>query len=52
MPGTFIAIARAPMRVDPAGGGTDCPPFSVEHGGALVNFGITRYVHARVEMLA
>ena len=44
----FIAVARAPVRVDPAGGGTDCPPFSVAHGGAVVNFGITRYVHARV----
>jgi len=45
------ALARAPVRIDPAGGGTDCPPFSAEHGGALVNFGVARYVHARVETL-
>lgn len=45
------AMARAPMRIDPAGGGTDCPPFSVEYGGTLVNFGIARYVHARVDLL-
>ncbi|MCW8129661.1 MAG: hypothetical protein KIS92_04675 [Planctomycetota bacterium] len=44
------AVARAPMRIDPAGGGTDCPPFSVEYGGTLVNFGIARYVHARVDL--
>ncbi|MCK6473049.1 MAG: hypothetical protein L6R28_15000 [Planctomycetes bacterium] len=43
-------IARAPARVDPAGGGTDCPPFNVEHGGAVVNFGVTRYAHARLEL--
>ena len=23
------------MRVDPAGGGTDAPPFSIEYGGAV-----------------
>lgn len=44
--------ARAPVRVDPAGGGTDAPPFSVEHGGMVVNFGIQRYAYAFVDRLA
>jgi len=43
--------ARAPVRVDCAGGGTDCPPYSVEHGGAVVNFGLARYAFASVEVL-
>ena len=47
-PKTFVA--RAPVRVDPAGGGTDAPPFSVEHGGAVVNFGISHYIYAHLEV--
>ena len=39
------------MRVDPAGGGTDAPPFSHEHGGAIVNFAIARYAWAQAERL-
>jgi D-glycero-alpha-D-manno-heptose-7-phosphate kinase len=42
--------ARAPVRIDFLGGGTDCPPFSAEHGGAVVNAGISRYVYATVEL--
>lgn len=42
-------VARAPVRVDLAGGGTDAPPFCVEHGGLVLNVGIARYVYARVE---
>ena len=45
------AIARAPVRVDPAGGGTDAPPFCVDHGGKVVNFGVNRHVFARVQRL-
>jgi len=45
-----VVIGRAPVRVDPAGGGTDCPPFSIEYGGAVLNFGITHYVYARMEI--
>jgi len=41
--------ARAPVRVDPAGGGTDAPPFCDEHGGAVVNFGIRAYAYASVQ---
>jgi D-glycero-alpha-D-manno-heptose-7-phosphate kinase len=43
--------ARAPVRVDPAGGGTDVPPFSVEHGGMVVNFAIQRHTYAMVQRL-
>lgn len=40
------------MRVDPAGGGTDCPPYCIEHGGAVVNFGVALYARATVRRLA
>ena len=45
------AFARAPVRVDPAGGGTDAPPFCVDHGGKVVNFGVRRHVLARAQRL-
>ena len=45
------ACARAPVRVDPAGGGSDAPPFSVEHGGMVVNIGIGRHAFASVDRL-
>ena len=48
---TTQACARAPVRVDPAGGGTDAPPFSIEHGGAVVNFAIARHAYATVDRL-
>lgn len=43
--------ARAPARVDPAGGGTDAPPYCIEHGGAVVNFSIARHTYATFERL-
>lgn len=43
--------ARAPVRVDPAGGGTDAPPFCVEHGGCVVNFAVQRHMFASVGRL-
>lgn len=39
------------MRVDAAGGGTDCPPYSVDHGGAVVNFAIQLHVQAALDIL-
>jgi D-glycero-alpha-D-manno-heptose-7-phosphate kinase len=45
------SCARAPVRVDPAGGGTDAPPYCVEHGGAVVNFAIERHVYATAQKL-
>jgi D-glycero-alpha-D-manno-heptose-7-phosphate kinase len=44
-------IARAPARVDPAGGGTDAPPYCIDHGGAVVNFSVARYSYASFEWL-
>lgn len=44
-----ITYARAPVRLDCGGGGTDCPPYSTDHGGAVVNVGLSLHAHARVE---
>ena len=44
-------VARAPARVDPAGGGTDAPPYCVEHGGAVVNFSVARHAYVSFERL-
>ena len=46
------SVARAPCRVDPAGGGTDAPPYCIEYGGAVVNFSVARYSYASFEQLA
>ncbi len=40
--------ARAPMRIDLAGGWTDVPAYASRHGGAVVNVAITLYAHAAV----
>ena len=42
--------ARTPVRIDFLGGGSDAPPFSVEHGGSVLNAGITRYAICTLEM--
>lgn len=39
-------IARAPVRVDLFGGGTDAPPYCTAYGGCVVNVGIQPHVHA------
>jgi len=44
-------IARAPARVDPAGGGTDAPPYCIDYGGAVVNFSVACHAYARFEWL-
>jgi D-glycero-alpha-D-manno-heptose-7-phosphate kinase len=44
-------VARAPVRIDPAGGGTDAPPYSVEYGGCVVNFSVARYSYAQIQWL-
>ncbi len=41
-----IARARAPVRVDFAGGWTDVPPFATENGGFVVNACVNRYAYA------
>lgn len=44
-------VARAPVRIDPAGAGTDAPPYAVEHGGCVVNFAVARYSYAQLQWL-
>jgi D-glycero-alpha-D-manno-heptose-7-phosphate kinase len=44
-----IYRARAPLRVDLAGGWTDVAPYAAAHGGAVVNVALTLYVHVIVE---
>src|SRR5687768_1717425 len=44
-------VARAPVRIDPAGGGTDAPPYSLEYGGCVVNFAVARYSYAQLHWL-
>lgn len=44
-------VARAPVRIDPAGGGTDAPPYSIEYGGCVVNFSVARYSYAQLQWL-
>jgi D-glycero-alpha-D-manno-heptose-7-phosphate kinase len=45
-------VARAPARIDPAGGGTDAPPYSVEYGGCVVNVAVARYSYAQLQWLS
>ena len=44
-------MARAPARVDPAGGGTDAPPYCLDYGGAVVNFSVARHSYVSFERL-
>ncbi|MGI5239066.1 hypothetical protein [Dactylosporangium sp. CA-139066] len=39
-------VARAPLRVSFAGGGTDVMPYSGDHGGCVLSTTIDLYVHA------
>jgi len=45
----MAARARAPLRIDLAGGWTDVPEFADVEGGAVVNVTIDKYVHATLE---
>jgi D-glycero-alpha-D-manno-heptose-7-phosphate kinase len=40
-----VLIARAPMRLSLAGGGTDLPAFYAEYGGMVVSMAIDKYVY-------
>lgn len=41
--------ARAPVRIDFAGGWTDVSPFCLDHGGLVVNATISRYAHVTLK---
>ncbi len=45
----MIVRARAPLRLGFAGGGTDVPPFSDEHGGFVMNATIDRFAYATID---
>ncbi|MBI4853629.1 MAG: hypothetical protein HY819_17695 [Acidobacteria bacterium] len=42
--------SRVPVRIDFLGGITDCPPFSDEYEGAVINAGISRHIYATLEL--
>jgi len=46
----YKICARAPLRVDLAGGGTDVPLFAAKYGGAALAAAITRWVHVEVHL--
>ena len=45
-----MAKARAPVRIDLAGGWSDAPPFCQQVGGDVVNIAINHYAHAEVNI--
>lgn len=47
-----VARARAPVRIDLAGGWTDVQPYCNDQAGAVVNIAITRYAYATLRPLA
>lgn len=46
LPAAGSFSARAPVRIDLAGGWTDVPPFAEREGGAVVSVAIDRYAYA------
>jgi D-glycero-alpha-D-manno-heptose-7-phosphate kinase len=44
-----IIKAKAPIRIDFAGGTTDISPFTHTHGGAVLNATINHYVYGKIE---
>lgn len=44
----IIKKVRAPVRIDFAGGTTDISPFRDEHGGAVLNAAINKYVYGQL----
>lgn len=45
-----MLIARAPVRISLAGGGTDMPSYYTEHGGLVVSTSIDRYFYVFVSL--
>lgn len=44
-------LARAPGRIDLAGGGTDPEPYCIDYGGVVLNLAVTYHTHVVVEEL-
>jgi D-glycero-alpha-D-manno-heptose-7-phosphate kinase len=44
----LIFRSRAPLRISFAGGGTDMPPYCVEHGGQVISTTIDKYIYVTV----
>ena len=42
--------AKAPVRIDLAGGWSDAPPFCEQVGGDVVNIAINQYAHADLQV--
>lgn len=40
-----LVVTRTPLRVSLFGGGTDLPEYSRQYGGAVLSFGIDKYVY-------
>ena len=45
-----IITAKAPVRLDLAGGWTDVPPFTHDSGGEVVNIAINKYAHCEFKI--
>ena len=45
-----IIRAKAPVRLDLAGGWTDVPPFTHDSGGEVVNIAINKYAHCEFKV--
>ena len=48
--GSFMPSAKAPVRIDLAGGWSDAPPFCELVGGDVVNIAINHYAHAELNV--
>jgi D-glycero-alpha-D-manno-heptose-7-phosphate kinase len=44
----MIIRAKAPFRVSFGGGGTDMPPYCVDHGGCVISTAIDRHAHVSI----
>ena len=44
----IVIIARTPLRISLMGGGTDFPRYYLEHGGAVLNAAIDKYMYVMV----
>ncbi len=48
-PGGLMVIARAPMRISFAGGGTDLPAYYEQHGGQVLSVSIDKYIYVTIQ---